>query len=112
MIQASLFAEPATPVWTCLRCRRPSWAPVDPGYCPCGSGSWAGQTLHPAEVDRCMCCQRPVHVTDDPDDPLALREQASGAYVLCARCEDVARAEVGEPSHAEQRALGGAGGAA
>lgn len=46
--QLPLFAAPPAPVWTCFRCGRPSWAPVDPGYCPCGSGSWAGQTLRPS----------------------------------------------------------------
>lgn len=44
--------------------------------------------------DDCVACGRPTHETDGENDPLRLCEQASGAYVLCARCEAVAREEV------------------
>ncbi len=50
----------------------------------------------------CLCCNRPTHNTDNTADPLRTREAPSGAYVLCARCEDVARAEVGAPAIAEK----------
>lgn len=56
----------------------------------------------PSWFDRCICCKRPIHDSGDPADPLARRIQASGAYALCARCEDVARAEAGEPAHADE----------
>lgn len=43
---------------------------------------------------RCLACRRPTRATDDQDDPLRTCEAPSGAYVLCARCQSVAEAEL------------------
>ncbi len=44
----------------------------------------------------CAGCGRPTVDSDDPDNPLRAVEAASGAYVLCARCDLVARQDAGE----------------
>lgn len=57
--------------------------------------------MQDAEYLRCVSCRRPTHDTNNLADPLRTRVQASGAYVLCARCEDLAQADVGDPSIAD-----------
>lgn len=55
--------------------------------------------------DRCISCGRMTVETEDKDDPRRAVEAPSGAYVLCARCHDIALRERGiqEPDRAGNR---------